>query len=315
MATAEKTEQVNLNQNSVLIRVTAGKPGNFRRLSKAQMAELATDENQQDTESLRAQKCLFDCPEYTAIAGHLAGISLAMRENSIPSTLFSAGVYRVPIARVQRVEDKLHAQLDKLNEELIPAFLDRYDEIVQEALDACKFRNELDYLPKCQVAGRIYLSWRYIEVGIPGAALSVMGPAFAAQERAKARAEIANELDEMRYNLREMFSQTVAYVLDRVSNFGEKQAGGKRKQTWKTNAMQEAFEFFRNSRDLNLTNDKELDALYDKLTNAMQGIDTDALKASATQRARLVDIMASVKPCIDSLLKDAPSRVITALPD
>ena len=314
MATAEKTEQVNLNQNSVLIRVTAGKPGNFRRLSKAQMAELATDENQQDTESLRAQKCLFDCPEYLAIAGHLAGISLAMRENSIPSTLFSAGVYRVPIARVQRVEDKLHAQLDKLNEELIPAFLDRYDEIVQEALAACKFRNELDYLPKEQVAGRIYLSWRYIEVGIPGA-LSVMGPAFAAQERAKAKAEIANELDEMRYNLREMFSQTVAYVLDRVSNFGEKQEGGKRKQTWKESAMQKAFEFFRNSRDLNLTNDTELDALYDQLTNAMQGIDTDALKASATQRARLVDIMASVKPCIDSLLKDAPSRVMTALPD
>ena len=136
--------------------------------------------------------------------------------------------------------------------------------------------------------------------------LVAMSPQVYEEEQARvvARFEDAVRLAEQAF-LAE-FARLVEHLTERLE---ESNDGGTTK-VFRDSAVGNLVEFFARFRDLNVSSNRELDALVEQAQRAVRGVAAQDLRDSAALRARVSSQLARVQNTLDALLIDRPRRRI-----
>ena len=124
------------------------------------------------------------------------------------------------------------------------------------------------------------------------------------QARVVARFEDAVRLAEQAF-LAE-FARLVEHLTERLEGSND---GGTTK-VFRDSAVGNLVEFFARFRDLNVSSNRELDALVEQAQRAVRGVAAQDLRDSAALRARVSSQLARVQNTLDALLIDRPRRRI-----
>ena len=136
--------------------------------------------------------------------------------------------------------------------------------------------------------------------------LVAMSPQVYEEEQARvvARFEDAVRLAEQAF-LAE-FARLVEHLTERLEGSND---GGTTK-VFRDSAVGNLVEFFARFRDLNVSSNRELDALVEQAQRAVQGVGPQDLRDSTALRARVSSQLARVETALDALLIDRPRRRI-----
>ena len=136
--------------------------------------------------------------------------------------------------------------------------------------------------------------------------LVAMNPQVYEEEQARvvARFEDAVRLAEQAF-LAE-FARLVEHLTERLEGSND---GGTTK-VFRDSAVGNLVEFFARFRDLNVSSNRELDALVEQAQRAVQGVGAQDLRDSTALRARVSAQLARVETALDALLIDRPRRRI-----
>jgi len=136
--------------------------------------------------------------------------------------------------------------------------------------------------------------------------LVAMSPQVYEEEQARvvARFEDAVRLAEQAF-LAE-FARLVEHLTERLEGSND---GGTTK-VFRDSAVGNLVEFFARFRDLNVSSNRELDALVEQAQRAVQGVGPQDLRDSTALRARVSAQLARVETALDALLIDRPRRRI-----
>ena len=136
--------------------------------------------------------------------------------------------------------------------------------------------------------------------------LVAMSPQVYEEEQARvvARFEDAVRLAEQAF-LAE-FARLVEHLTERLEGSND---GGTTK-VFRDSAVGNLVEFFARFRDLNVSSNRELDALVEQAQRAVRGVAAQDLRDSAALRARVSSQLARVQNTLDALLIDRPRRRI-----
>ena len=136
--------------------------------------------------------------------------------------------------------------------------------------------------------------------------LVAMSPQVYEEEQARvvARFEDAVRLAEQAF-LAE-FARLVEHLTERLEGSND---GGTTK-VFRDSAVGNLVEFFARFRDLNVSSNRELDALVEQAQRAVQGVGPQDLRDSTALRARVSSQLARVQNTLDALLIDRPRRRI-----
>ena len=136
--------------------------------------------------------------------------------------------------------------------------------------------------------------------------LVAMSPQVYEEEQARvvARFEDAVRLAEQAF-LAE-FARLVEHLTERLEGSND---GGTTK-VFRDSAVGNLVEFFARFRDLNVSSNRELDALVEQAQRAVQGVGAQDLRDSTALRARVSAQLARVETALDALLIDRPRRRI-----
>ena len=137
--------------------------------------------------------------------------------------------------------------------------------------------------------------------------LVAMSPQVYEEEQARvvARFEDAVRLAEQAF-LAE-FARLVEHLTERLEGSND---GGTTK-VFRDSAVGNLVEFFGRFRDLNVSSNRELDALVEQAQRAVRGVAAQDLRDSAALRARVSSQLARVQNTLDALLIDRPRRRIS----
>ena len=137
--------------------------------------------------------------------------------------------------------------------------------------------------------------------------LVAMSPQVYEEEQARvvARFEDAVRLAEQAF-LAE-FARLVEHLTERLEGSND---GGTTK-VFRDSAVGNLVEFFARFRDLNVSSNRELDALVEQAQRAVRGVAAQDLRDSAALRARVSSQLARVQNTLDALLIDRPRRRIS----
>ena len=136
--------------------------------------------------------------------------------------------------------------------------------------------------------------------------LVAMNPQVYEEEQARvvARFEDAVRLAEQAFL--DEFARLVEHLTERLEGSND---GGTTK-VFRDSAVGNLVEFFARFRDLNVSSNRELDALVEQAQRAVRGVAAQDLRDSAALRARVSSQLARVQNTLDALLIDRPRRRI-----
>ena len=119
-----------------------------------------------------------------------------------------------------------------------------------------------------------------------------------------ARFEEAVQLSE--HAFLDEFAKLVAHLTERITGTNEDGSP----KVFRDSAVGNLCEFFARFRDLNVSSNRELDALVEQAQRAVRGVAAQDLRDSAALRARVSSLLARVQNTLDALLIDRPRRRI-----
>jgi hypothetical protein len=253
-----------------------------------------------DPEAVHVGKELLEAPELKAVQTEDDAIRRWVYARSLPSFgTLRDGVYRVPLALVEQVDEELEAFRER-RQALIDTFLARYPAMVEEAKDRLRaLYNPSDYPHLDQIAARFTFSYRYLAFLTP----QTLTARLLARERAKAAAEVSTEVDEIKTALRTGFAELVAHAAERL---GERPDG--KPVTFRDSMVTKLTEFFGYFGARNLVGDDELAALVEQARESMKGVTAQVLRTDEVTRASVKDTLDQIKKEMDSNLMVRPSR-------
>lgn len=178
LATAPPLPALNVTEKTVCISITFGALGNSRKVSTSEV-EVDTDKSM-----IRVNKTLLDAAELKAITKHDGELRSWLVDISLPS-FFRAGFYLVPIAAIEKVQERLLEGQTK-RAELVEAFLKVYKQRKSEAETRLKgLYNPTDYPAPSRVRAMFVFEWSWISFTTPGK-LKEISASFFEQEQQKA---------------------------------------------------------------------------------------------------------------------------------
>jgi hypothetical protein len=306
-ATVNPTDSTNaviaqdLAEKSIGISVKRCTFGNHR--------QIASDSNivQVDAERrlIGAKKTLLDAPELKAIGKIDSRIDRFLHGLSLPSFL-RAGVYRISVLAVERVDQKLTAFREERKvavERLCAVYAERVEEargLLRVAFDA------LDYPDVDTLRRSFRLEWTYVTLGSTPGQLEGISEAIFKRQREDMDAKAATALEEYRRLLRVAMADLVAHMVDRLTP-GE---DGKPK-VFRGSLVTNMRDFLGNFPLRDFTNDAELQDLCRRAQDILGGIDADLLRKSTALRDTVRSGFAEMKTLLDGMTVDQPVRAIS----
>ena len=285
---------VDLASNSVMLVLRIGRLGNRRKVPTAMVQVDA------DPEAVHVGKELLESPELKAVQTEDDAIRRWVYARSLPSYgTLRDGVYRVPLALVDDVDEELEAFRGR-RDALVALFLERYPAMVTEAMARLRtLYNPADYPRVDQVEAKFTFSYRYLAFMTP----QTLSARLLSRERAKAAAEISTEVEEIKAALRTGFAELIAHAAERL---GEKPDG--KPITFRDSMITKVTDFFSYFGARNLVGDAELAALVERARESMQGVTAQVLRTDDVTRASVKETLDKIKTEMDQNLMVRPSR-------
>jgi hypothetical protein len=286
-------------EKAVCLALSLRKPGNSRKLS-ASLVEVDADK-----ELISAQKTLLSSEHLKTIEHYDGEIRRYLYSHCLPS-LFKDGVYLVPLALIEEVEQKLNAFADN-RQKLVAAFLEVYPALIEDAKTRLRAAfNPNDYPPAERLEKLFRMEWRYVAFSVPGTLRTVSKELFK-KEQEKAANAWAETLEEVRTLLRTHMAELVGHMVDRLSGTDDK---GKPK-VFKNTLVSNMTEFLNSFDARNLTDDAELAQIVGKARQLLSGVDAQTLRTSQALRSSLRDGFCALQGSLDTLITVRPSRAFS----
>jgi hypothetical protein len=277
-----------------------------RRLGTSRKVSSGAVETDADRSMIRVNKSTLDSPELKAIQQLDGEMRRFITSRCLPSML-KAGVYLVPFALVQQVDDEIERYATKRTE-MIKLFLDAYEQRKTEAqTKLASMFDARDYPPIEDVARAFSVRTRYLSFDTPGALSDIKRSIFE-RERAKAEAEWSDALSECREILRVQMQELLDHAIERLTP-GE---DGKAK-IFKESTIANLDSFLTLFEDRNITNDAQLSTIVQDVRRIMGGLSAADLRKDAASRASVAEQFAQAKALLDTMIGQRPDRQFSTI--
>jgi hypothetical protein len=252
---------------------------------------------------MSAQKYLYKCNELKRLSNWDQTISQFLEYRCLPFPL-KRGIHLLPKLLYAEVEAALVNHKEGMDK-LVEAFINRFDEIVQESKAFLKDQfNPADYPSKEVVRDKFQFTWRYLKFG-PDDTIQQMDRDRLARESALYQADIQEGSEAIRLILRKSFQDIVTHLFDVLTP----EPGGRRK-TIKKGGLDPLTEFIRLFNPRDLTEDEELRKLVEQAKQLAAGISPEAIRSNESIGQRLQEGFGMLKQQVDKIVSDAPIRKI-----
>ena len=288
----------NIFDKAVVLVLEVNGIGNRRKVSTSQI-EVEADKNM-----IGVTKRLFESEEYDAIKQKEGEIRRFIYSRALPS-YFRNGTYLVPNKLIVAIDEKL-IEFKNEREQLIAAFIEKYDAMVKEAKSRLReLYNPADYQSSDVVRAQFAMDWQYVSFGVPGNLEGLNAEMFA-REKSKAEAKWAEATEAVQDVLRANMKELVDHLLDRLSG-GEDGAA----KTFKNSTIDAFNDFLSTFEARNITDDAQLQELVSKAKSMLDGVDAKELRASKIARKTVTQSFAEIKQSLDKMIVDKPKRAIS----
>lgn len=287
-----------LTDKAVLLSVKFSCLGNTRKLSPEDY------ECEADKEMLSATKRLLDSEEYEAIKSHFGAVRRLIAKFSLPADWIRSGMYMIPLPLIDRVEEVLN-RASATTRDLVDKLCLSYEQRKSEASSRLKdLYNDGDYPDVEKVRASFKIEFQYLSVSVPDNLKAVQSEVFQ-REKAKASAQFAEALEDMKQLLRSQVQDLVSHMIDRITP-GE---DGRRKKFSKE--MVEDFQETLGILELkNVGDDAELLEVIGRARTILAGKTTEQLKGDSELRQNVRVAFETLKSTVDTMVTVAPVRKI-----
>ena len=253
-----------------------------------------------DRSWLWVSKTLFISEEFNAI--YTADEKAIARAESfcVPSPL--RGLKILPLGNVPYVEEIFKEHLPA-RQALVDAFIAVYPAAVEAALQRLgSLGDPQDYAPIEVVKESFKFNWQYFQMGVSASVESVKAEMFLkekdlAQERWKSAEEETQKL------LRTSMSGLVDDLLTRLTPGTD----GKRK-VLREESVVAVRDFLNGFNAKNITDDKELSEMVEKMKKLTSGVTADTLRNDFMARSKVTTAFTEISEALGEMITDSPLR-------
>ena len=286
--TMEHTGTTNIiAENTVLLAMHFGMPGNTRRISSTYI------EVDADRDAVSAYKELLSGELLKRIATADTAFRDWVRNRSLPSKLLKAGMYRIPLVMLENID----AAIGRYTAERkvgVEDFMDRYGYLVEDARTRLRgLYNPLDYPLAAEMRIKFRVTFEYLAFDVPDT-LDRVSSDILDRERAKAATSAQVEAEEIRQALREGFAELIEHAVDRLGSYTEGKKQGENR-TFRNSLIERVSEFFETFNGRNVLGDDELGDMVERARELMSGIKPDTLRKNQDTRDRVKNGLAALK--------------------
>ncbi len=290
-----------ITQSSVLLTVKLRKPGNRRRVSSSRV------EVDADKDAIAVSKELLNSPELKSLEQFDSGLRRWLYARALPASgTLREGVYRLPIALVEEVDEWLTDQADR-RERLADNFMAVYTQRVTEAKTRLRaLYSEDDYPRPLQVREAFSFEWRYMVMGVPDQ-LEGISAAMFQREKIKAKASIQAEVDQIKDALRTSFAELMERAAQRLA-IGQ---DGK-PLVFRDTLVGNLETFLQYFAARNVVNDDDLAAMVDRAREVLKGVsNAQVLRDDMALREKVRESFGTIRAEMDEGAMLLPKRQIT----
>lgn len=298
-----------LTQEAMLISVSFGVMGNTKHVNTETQSTDAAQPNlfnsvQVKTDAsldvLSVSKTLLESDELKDIIAADGAIRNWLLKKALPFPM--VGLQLIPYGMLPQVEDKLKEYKAK-RQELVEKFMGAYYQLcINAKVRLGTLYNPLDYPTTEALRSRFTFRWRYVTLKVPDS-LKLLSEEAYKSECAKAQEQLDGAVADAVLVFRESFHGMVAKLANSLAPSEDGKA--KRLHTTAVTNLQEFLDDF-NLR--NITNDKQLAALVDKLKGMVSGVSAESLKANKAFKAKMQSKLESIASQASDLVEAIPAR-------
>jgi uncharacterized protein DUF3150 len=292
-------------ERSVCLTLTRNWLGNNRKVDVDDLVEKSGGKLEVDAKMLNATKALVDAKELTPVRSVQNQAAAFLRTHGIPAhSVFGNGTYLIPLALVERVNDRLNELHEELKE-AATALAGRYKKAIERQREALgPLFNSADYRTPEEVVEAYDFDWTFVSFAAPEK-LETVSHALAEIAHKKHEARLATAFDEVVMGLR-------ASALDIVSNLAERLTPDEdgRPRVLRSTALDELRAFAELLPQRNLGDDAKLAQAIKKLVDRAKGIDVQQIRDSDATRAAVWSAAEEAKKVLEGLVKAGPRRGI-----
>lgn len=294
---AQSQASAALQDATVIFKVLFHRPGITR---KGDLSRVTTPA---DKKRLRLSKRILDSPEYGVTGKVKADFMEYVGRVELDSHLPS-GEHLIPVGKIEEVYRRLEAVEDEYKE-AVAEFIAAYPEQIETsrvALDD-QFR-ESDYPPAEQLLSAFWVEHSIQTWEVPSE--SKLGEYVYQREQEKIASRLEEEAAKAMWGLRTVLHEMTTGLRDAM--LGRNSEGNRKKLSPKN--IKAVVEWCQNWKDRNVMADDELTAIVDELKAVVCGVGENELVTNKGLRATSAEQMAEVVSKLDTLLVDAPARLI-----
>lgn len=311
---ASLTQNDGLFSKAVCLLVERRCLGVTRKVGGVNIVPTVTDEVPSDSDEARAKvklnqdwcganKRILDSKNLKDIRTCLNDVTAQLRKRCTPSVMFQGGVYLMPMALLDEVDDYLVTKRRELDR-LVAKFASFYEDDKSKARENLQeLFNARDYPPVEEVVKLFGLSWQYIVVDTPRRLEEVRADIYQ-REQEKAAEKWTDAMAECTAVLRASFSDLVSHMVERLTP----DLNNGKKRVFRDSMVKNVRDFLSNFEARNLGNDEQLSLLVSQANSILSGVDASVLRDSDMVREKVRLDFAEMKQRLDALVVEAPTR-------
>jgi hypothetical protein len=280
----------------------------FEGIGSSRKVSLDNVEVDAEKDRLRLASKILACPERAAIDNLFgtvrAEVAGAKRGLVLP-TLFKRGVYLVPVASVEKIEEMMQGyqvRLAALVEDLIKVYPKRIEEDRQNLRD--KF-NIAHYPSVSGLRQSFRISWRYLTLQ-PASQLQSISSAVYAKEVARVKAEVQELGEEIKSTMRGAALELVSHMSERLSGTDEK---GKPK-IFRDSMVSNLVDFLTSFDAKNVMGDDELSGVLAQMKDILSNVTPKDLRTNEALRNATAANVAQIKNQLEALVVPMERSVV-----
>jgi hypothetical protein len=290
-------EPVAIANRTLCLVYSFGLPGNSKKLKESQFSALDADKKM-----IHANKVLLDSKELKAIANADGELRTFLDTYCLPHP--NRAVKIVPYEKVVEIADVCDRYQERRENELIPAFIDAYPRLCEQAEKRLgKVYNPADYPDKKYMLSKFRFRYQFLNFGTVPAELRELKRELYRNEQKKAREVMAEAAEGIIQVRRAMFLKLVEHLKDKLTP----DADGKEK-IFRDTAVTKLQEFVDSFDVYNVANDEEGAALAAKIRELVSGINPDQLRTSEGFKEKVLKAVGKVSGELGNLVVEKPSR-------
>jgi hypothetical protein len=282
-----------LTRRAVYVKVHLGFFGNTRKVNNALVDVDA------DKALVRVSKTLLDSQELKAIKTLDGEIRQYLYSMCLP---FEPGVLLLPLQLIETVDRRLR-EFEGSRRSLVVSFVDAYPELCKQAAERLRgIYNPLDYPSVETAVSKFTFNWQYVSFGVPDQLREISSRIFQT-ERDKAAQMMAEASREVQQVLRAALAELVENLSDRLKD----ESGGKPRRL-RESTVQKLRDFMDTFDFRNVTDDVELREQVEKARELLSGVNTDAIRNTATLRSKIKDGMSEIAATLETMVANGLRR-------